>query len=402
MSGLKPDLFIRTERQERFVALAGALADRFAERSAIHDRENSFPFDNFDELRSTGYSRLTVPAEWGGEGATLTEMLLAQERLARGDGATALGIGWHLAVIGKLAETRAWPPAAAELVFHDVAQRGALINSAASEVETGSPSRGGRPTTTARAVPGGWRLTGRKSFTSLAPIIDYAVVSASFEGTDGGGWFLVRMWNPGVAVVETWDALGMRATGSHDLLLQDVAVEDGDLVEEFGRSSSTCQVGTGAGAGWALHIPAVYLGIARAARDFALEYAQTRRPNTLAGPIADQPHIRALLGQNEVDLLAARSTLYTVANQWDAEPERRLELVPLLGAAKVLATNLALQIVDRAMRVAGIAGLSRRLPLERLYRDVRAGLHNPPMEDSVLANLARAAIAQQTSVSATK
>jgi len=209
------------------------------------------------------------------------------------------------------------------------------------------------------------------------------------------------MWSPGVTVEETWDVLGMRATGSHDLVLKDVAVEEGDLVEVFGRNSSTCQVGTGSGAGWALHIPAVYLGIARAAQDFALEYARTRRPNSLAGPIADLPHIQALLGQNELDLLAARSTLYTVSNQWDAEPDRRGGLVPLLGAAKVLATNLALQIVDRAMRVAGIQGLSRHLPLERLYRDVRAGLHNPPMEDSVLANLARAAIARRTSVSAT-
>jgi len=400
MSAVENDLFVRTERQRRFVALAGQLADRFAQRAAVHDRENSFPFENFDELRTTGYSRLTVPAEFGGEGASLTELLLAQERLARGDASTALGIGWHLAVVGKLAETRTWPAAAAELVFRDVARRGALVNSAASEVETGSPSRGGRPTTTARRVPGGWRLTGRKAFTSLAPVLDYAVVSASFEGTDGGGWFLVRVWSPGVAVEETWDALGMRATGSHDLVLQDVFVEDGDLVEEFGRSS-TCQVGMGAGAGWALHIPAVYLGIARAAQDFALEYARTRRPNSLAGPIADQPHVRALLGQNEIDLLAARSTLYTVSNRWDDEPERRLELVPLLGAAKVLAVNLALQIVDRAMRVTGIAGLSRQLPLERLYRDVRAGLHNPPMEDAVLVNLARAALARRASDSAT-
>src|SRR5690606_8122225 len=153
---------------------------------------------------------------------------------------------------------------------------------------------------------------------------------------DGGGWFLVQTGSPGVTVVETWDALGMRATGSHDLVLEDVFVEDGDLLETFGRGN-TCQVGTGDGAGWALHIPAVYLGIARAAHGFAVEYARTRRPNSLPGPIADQPHIQALLGQNEIDLLAARSALYTVADRWDAEPERRGELAPLLGAAKVLA-----------------------------------------------------------------
>ncbi|MEW8978065.1 MAG: acyl-CoA dehydrogenase family protein [Symbiobacterium sp.] len=396
VTAAEQDLFVQTERQRRFVALAAELADRFAGRAALYDRENTFPFENFSELKAAGYTRLTVPAEWGGEGANLTEMLLAQERLARGDGATALAVGWHLAVVGKLAETRAWPADATERIFRAVAERGALINSAASEVETGSPSRGGRPTTTARRAPGGWILTGRKSFTSLAPALDYAVVSASFEGSDRGGWFLVRMQSPGVTVAETWDALGMRATGSHDLILQDVTVEDDDLLEEFGPGS-TCQVGMGAGAGWALHIPAVYLGIARAAQDFALAYARNRRPNSLPGPIADQPHIQALLGQNEVDLLAGGSTLYTVANRWDAEPGRRGDLVPLLGAAKVLAVNLALQVVDRAMRVAGIAGLSRQLPLERLYRDVRAGLHNPPMEDAVLRSPARAALARRAS-----
>jgi alkylation response protein AidB-like acyl-CoA dehydrogenase len=386
------DLFVRTPGQQRAVAMAAALAEGFVDRAAEHDREGTFPYVNFAELRASGYPRLTVPKEFGGDGATLVETLLAQERLARGDGSTALGIGWHLALMGKLSETRAWPAHVYDRVMREVVERGALLNSVASEVETGSPSRGGRPTTTARPAPdSGWVLTGRKMYATISPVLNYALVSAGIDGQEGGGWFLVPMQTPGVQVVETWDSMSMRATGSHDLVLSDVRLPADALVEPFGKGR-TCQVGTGGGAAWALHIPATYLGIARAARDYVLRYAWNRRPNTMPGPIADLPHIQAHLGQIEADLYGARCALFMVAQRWDEEPDQRHELVPLLGAAKVLATNTAVSVVDRAMRVAGIAGLSRSLPLERYYRDVRAGLHNPPMEDAALTALARAAL----------
>jgi alkylation response protein AidB-like acyl-CoA dehydrogenase len=386
------DLFIRTARQQRFVDLAAGLANQFAARAAVHDKEGSFPYENIEALRAAGYTRLTVPAEFGGEAATLTETLLAQERLGQGDASTALAVGWHLAGVGKQRETRTWPAATFERVCREVVRQGALLNSVASEVETGSPSRGGRPTTTARPAPGGgWLLTGRKAFATLSPALAYALVSAGIENDPGGGWFLVPMDAPGVTIVETWDSLGMRATASNDLVLQDVHLPDEALVEEFGRGK-TCQIGTGSGAGWLLHIPATYLGVARAARDFALEYARTRKPNSLAGPIADLPHIQAQLGRIETDLYAARSAVYMAAQRWDDEPGSRQAMVPLLGAAKVVATNAAIQVVDTAMRICGIASLSRQLPLERYYRDVRAGLHNPPMEDAALTALARAAL----------
>lgn len=385
-------LFVRTERQRRFAALADHLAQQFAPQAAEHDRHGTFPYGNFDALRDSGYTRLTVPVDLGGEGASLTELLLAQERMARGDGSTALAIGWHLSLIGKLAETRTWKEQTWHALCQSVVDEGALINSVASEQATGSPSRGGRPTTTARRETGGWWiLDGHKTYATLAPVLTHALVSASVSGSEGGGWFLVPMATPGVSVAETWDSMSMRATGSHDLLLSGVCLPDSALVEPFGPGA-TCQVGAGAGAGWGLHVPAVYLGIAWAARDYALEFARTYRPNSLPGPIGDLQHIQAHLGQMELDLLTARSTLYTVAERWDGEPGQRGALVPLLGAAKSLVTNLALQVVDHAMRVVGASGLSRALPLERFYRDVRAGLHNPPMDDAVLAKLAQEAL----------
>jgi alkylation response protein AidB-like acyl-CoA dehydrogenase len=392
------DLFIQTEREQRFVDLAARLAGPIAERAAQHDRANTFPTENFAELKSAGYHRLTIPQELGGEGATLTELLLAQERLARGDGATALTIGWHLAAIGKQREIQAWPRAIFERLCRESAQQGALLNSLASEVETGSPSRGGRPTTTACRTAEGWVLSGRKAFCSGAFVLDYGIVSAGIEGEESVAWFLVPLKSPGVQGVhieETWNMMGMRATGSHDILFTEVALPPDALVEAI-IPRDRAKV-PGGGNGWLLHIPAVYLGIAQAARDVAVVYAQSRRTNTLSGTIGELPHIQAILGQIEADLLAARSTLYTVARRWDERPAEREALVPLVGAAKMIATNTAIQVVDKALRVTGIAGLSQQMPLERYYRDVRAGLSNPPMEDSILVNLAKMALQQPIS-----
>src|SRR5262249_1320693 len=95
-----------TERQQRFVALAETLAARCAERVAIHDRDGTFPFENYSDLHTSGYLRLAMPHEYGGEGANVLEMVLAQEHLARGDGATALATGMLVQIIGRESEAR--------------------------------------------------------------------------------------------------------------------------------------------------------------------------------------------------------------------------------------------------------------------------------------------------------
>src|SRR5215211_6459946 len=106
----KPDMMdIRApDRRAELVALAGEQADRFATRADMYDRENRFPFENFRELHEAGYLALTVPREYGGGGISLIELAAAQERLAQGDGSTALGTTMHLSIVGRLAETRLW------------------------------------------------------------------------------------------------------------------------------------------------------------------------------------------------------------------------------------------------------------------------------------------------------
>jgi alkylation response protein AidB-like acyl-CoA dehydrogenase len=261
-----------------------------------------------------------------------------------------------------------------------------LINSCASEPATGSPSRGGRPETTAVRVAGGYRITGRKTFSTLSPALTWIMVTAGIDGDERVGQFVVR--GEDVEIVETWNVLGMRATGSHDIVLKDVFVPEDRIVAIAKPGEKTER--NNDGGGWMLHIPACYLGVSLAARDFAMQYAATYQPNSLPHPIADVPHVEQKLGEMELKLLAARTLMYDLATRWDeASLADRASLRPKFGAAKTLATNAANEVVDLAMRVVGGRSLSKDLPLERYYRDVRAGLHNPPMDDVVYRMLAK-------------
>ncbi|MBS4218736.1 acyl-CoA/acyl-ACP dehydrogenase [Bacillus sp. FJAT-49711] len=382
------DYFIRNEREQRFAEMADNLAVNFAKRAFEHDVEGSFPFENFQDMKEAGYLKTTVPKEYGGDGASLYEMVLMQERIAKGDGSTALGVGWHVGMMLSLRENREWPEELFKDFCEKVVEDGEMINSFASERATGSPARGGRPQTTAEKTADGWIISGRKTFSTLSPILNYFTVSAGIKDENKIGRFLVKK-SENVEIEETWNTMSMRATGSHDVILDNVHVPDSALIEiEIPGEKTHHQTDSG----WMLHIPACYIGIAHAARDFAVKFALNYRPNSLPGPIAEVEHIQQKIGKIEAELKTARMLLYSVADRWDKNPAERLGLKSELGLVKYVATNSALSIVDQAMRIVGGGSLSRKLPLERMYRDVRAGLHNPPMDDAVLKGLATAAL----------
>jgi|688.fasta_scaffold12737_9 alkylation response protein AidB-like acyl-CoA dehydrogenase len=379
----------RTARQATFMNLADELATRAAVRAADYDHTNTFPFETFRDLHTSGYLALTVPQEFGGCGADVLEVALAQERLARGDGSVALAATMHLGHVGMLAQTRAWPPALFERLCREIVTEGALINAAASEPDLGSPSRGGLPSTTATRTATGWRLNGRKSWASLAPALRYFTVMAAVHDEGHQPYranFLAPAGTPGMQIEETWDNLSMRATASHDLILTDVDLPEDALLPETGaRIPSDPRV-------WSIVTGAVYTGIAAAARDFAVNYARERRPTALSGPIAELQSVQHRIAEIELLLLQSRALLYNTAEAWLAHPEQQEKLAWQLAAAKYTATNNAIKVTDLALRVVGSAGLSRALPLERYFRDVRAGLGNPPMDDVALTTIGRAAL----------
>jgi alkylation response protein AidB-like acyl-CoA dehydrogenase len=390
------------ERQQHFLRIAGELAAKFAERAPLHDREGTFPFENFADIRAAGLPSLIVPERYGGWGGTLLDTVLVIEALAAGDGSTALSLTMHMQTLGSVDENRSWPEPLLEQVCRAAVQKGALINALASEPELGSPSRGGRLKTTVRPVfadgPGrkvlSWVLDGRKNFSSLSPDLDYMLVLStvtgeSEDGTERTGYALVPVREvEGVEIVETWDSMGMRSTGSHDVVFHNVELPPDHVLPARSKKDGTPKVN----AWFALTVSAVYVGVATAALQAAARYAHERVPTALGKPIAELESIRRRLGQAELLIHQARTHLRYAADLWVRRPDYRVEMEELVVAAKTIATNNAVEAVDHAMRVVGGASMSRGLPLERYYRDVRAGLSHPLADDQAFVLLGELAL----------
>jgi alkylation response protein AidB-like acyl-CoA dehydrogenase len=384
-------MFPNTEAQATLLRTARQLAAQFATTAAEHDRDASFPHENFEAMRDAGYLAAAIPTEYGGGGHGLTDIVLAQLALAKGDGSTALAVGMHLITTGTEATERNWPHTIRERIFRDVVDTGALINTVAAEPEMGSPRSGGRPATS--LTPDGhgrWLLTGRKAFSTLAPALTYFITYCSVE--DGSGdvaRVAVHRDRPGVSIDETWDAIGMRATGSHDAVFDNVPIEDADFTGR--RSLEANREVMSSGEGWfPLLIGAANLGVSEAARDYAVNFVRTRNPGGRAA-LSTIPYVREQIGRIDSKLLAARALLLTSADDCEHHPDR-VQLEPRIIAAKLLATNTAIEVVEQAMRLVGGVALQRSEPLERYFRDVRSGIVNPPIEARALDQIARHAL----------
>ncbi len=378
------DAFIKNDRHKELLELAEKVAIKVKERVRESDERALFLEENVKDMQALDYVTLTLPEKYGGKNLTLYELLLVQEKLATGDGAAALSIGWHLGIVKELSEDASWDQGKLDSFLSDLGKHKKLVNRLATEPATGSPTRGGIPQTKAVREGDQYYINGRKSFSTMAAALDYYLVSAYVEEKDAVGTFLIEKGTPGVKVEHTWDTLGMRGTGSDDVFFENVKVPLDALVE-LGKKGNTPK-------GWLLHIPACYLGIAIAARNDAVQFAKEFQPNSLDKPIAYVPHVEQKIGEMELELMQARHFMYAIAEKWDQSPEERINMGPDLAAVKVVATNAASRVVDLAMRIVGGRGLSKHFPFEKYYRDVRAGLHNPPMEDMVISMLAKKAV----------
>jgi alkylation response protein AidB-like acyl-CoA dehydrogenase len=381
-------------------AIARDLASVFAESADSYDRSGTFPEPFYHALHQSGYLAFVVPTEFGGRGASLADMVRCQELLAMGCGSTAMAVDMTVHVIGRIGETRSYPAAIYETICRDIVTSGALVNAVASEKDLGSPSRGGLPATTATWDGRQWRINGHKLFVSMAPILRYLITNVALPVTDGmphGGTAnaVVRGDASGLTIADTWsDALALRSSGSGDVIYTDVAVDDAWLIERKSAGApSPAEPPTGM-AWFALTLASVYLGIGQAAVDCIARYANTRVPTALGKPIASLPHIQHRIGEASIPLQAARALLYDVADSWSEQPDTRMELAPRIAAAKYAATNAALVATDQALRIAGGFGITRDLPLERFFRDVRAGITHPPNDDTALELVGRAVLQQ--------
>ena len=385
-----------TPTQYEMVAIAKEVAAQIAPQADAYDRSGTFPTSFYQLLHQSGYLGFVVPREFGGRGASLYDMVLCQEELAKGCGSTAMAIDMTIHVIGRIGEMRNYPADIFATICHDIVQNGALVNAVASEKELGSPSRGGLPSTTATWDGTQWRINGHKLFVSMAPALNYLITAValpvSADMPNGGtANAIVRGGSAGITIVDTWaDALALRSSGSGDVVYHDVAVDDAWLIDRKALGSPS-PVEPPTGMAWfALTLAAVYLGIGQAALDAVVHYAKTRVPTALGKPIATLPLIQRRIGEASIPLQTARALLHDVAATWSNDPAARLTLGPRIAAAKYAATNAAVVATDHALRAAGGFGITRDLPLERFFRDARAGLTHPPNDDAALEMVGRA------------
>jgi len=363
--------------------LARDLAAQFATRADEADRRGKLPAADVRALRESGYAALAIPREYGGADLDLRTCTEAQLELAQGSGSTALVAAMQLQVTGNARLNRPWDDALYERLCRDIATTGALCNSIASEPEIGSPSRGQFFATTAESSDGGYRLNGRKTWSTGGRHLSYLLVGATLGDRPAG--FLVETDRPGIEWVETWgDGLALRAADNHDVYFNDTQIPADNLLDKRDSPYKPLQP-------WApMMFASVYLGIGLAARDAVIRYALERVPKALGEPIATLPKIQRLIGEIDMALMAARALLLEVA----AEDGRGA--FARIAAAKQYAVEVANEVTDQAIRIAGGAGVTRALPLERYFRDVRAGHMQPPNGDAALEAVGQGAISELT------
>lgn len=353
------------------VKVAEQLADEFRGRAAEYDRTGEFPSANYARMKETGYLRAPVPAELGGMGAGLADMARAQQALARGCASTALAVNMHLFQVGTTAD--AWRnKMPVEPLLKRIVDEGIVIGSNGAEAIVAGDWT---TPTTAERRNGGYVVNGRKFFCSQAPGMDLLRFIA--RDTETGELLIIgaSAKAPGLKVVETWDTTGMRATASHDILIENLEVPDTAVgarlpVGAPSRTAPLANVGR-----WFLPLmSSVYLGIAEEARAEAYK--------AIGGGInsanRDDVLTNMLIGQMEEAFLTARCVRDQAAAELDAAPADPQAALALAILCKETVTSHAIATVEKAVEIAGGRSYFRKSPLERLARDVRAARFHPP------------------------
>ena len=372
-----------------YVARAAALAEGFVARAAEHDRTGSFPFENFRELSRAGLLSLTVPAALGGAGAGARYAARVLGIIGKADPSTALVLSMHYINHLVMARSQTWPAKLSRKLARETVEGLALINALRVEPELGSPARGGLPATVARPTETGWRLSGHKIYSTGAPILKwYLVWARTDEPEPRVGQFLVPAGLPGTRIVETWNHHGLRASGSHDVIFDDVVIPLDAEVDvrkpQNWRAPDVTQVTV-----HTVFVAVIYDGIARAARDWLITFLKQRVPASLGAPLATLARAQEILGAVEARLAVNARLIETLARDLDDGADVSAGESNVI---KLTVTNNAVAVVEDALSLTGNHGLSRTNPLERHYRDVLCGRVHTPQDDSTRIGLGRAAL----------
>ena len=360
--------------RERALAIVRELGPAFAERAAGYDRETAFPFENYAELRDAGMLGLCIPERYGGMGASFQDYMHVSAELARFCATTALTYNMHSQTAlwtGVLADDLEMPAEVRERherirtgLYRWILEEGAIMSQPLSEGIARGATAG--VATTATPVSGGYHVSGRKVFASLAGAAHAYNFTCRVPGEDGLRFLSVRSDNPGVRIVGDWDPLGMRGTDSRTLVFEDAFVDADDELLPAGGFDQLAER-------WPhvyLTLTPTYIGLTRAIVDFVQGYLGSTPPPGIPAR-RDVPAKQWAWAEIQIAYERSRSLWECAVAEAGLDPTP--EQLRRAWAASYTAMETAPQVAALAIRACGGGSLMRNLPLERHYRDARCG-----------------------------
>lgn len=372
--------------------LSDELLATFAERAVRHDAENTFFDDDLADLVRAGYLKLLVPTEFGGLGWTLAQTSAAQRRLAQAAPATALGINMHHVIVGMAYTMHLRGDHRLDWVFTD-AVAGEIFAFGISEAGNDSVLFDSDTVATPRPE-GGYSITGTKIFTSLSPVWTRLVVHARVQDEEQLVFGFVGR-GEGVEVLDDWDTLGMRASQSCTTKLVDAPMPAEWVTTHTPIGPNADPMVFGIFGVFELLLASVYTGIGERAVQLAVDIVGKRMSKAKAAPYAHDPDIRWQIATAGIIMDGAILQLEKLVADVDligsdAEPPYGMKWFRLFSGVKGRTTEAAKEAVELAIRTTGGRQYFRGSELERLYRDVIAGLYHPSDNESLHAAYARA------------
>lgn len=371
-----------TEEGKRFVRLAEDHATDFASRAEKHDRENTFPYENFEAMRKSGFMAGAAPQDFGGLGVeSIYDIMVGMSRIGRGDASTAIAASMHItgaAVVVRLmrrslASRDHKTVTMLENLLEQIGSGRVVICFPTAEAGTDLTS----PMTEATPTKGGYLINGRKIFGAISPAAHLFFPSVRAPNETGGYLTAIAMVArnaPGFEIKDNWDAMGMRASGSNDLVFTNCFVPNEHILgcgfADFALNAN-------------LSLISSFLGVAEAARNIALTTMATQRKGPNRKLLGDRIPIQQIIAEIEIDITVCRGIIERVGRAADVFLQRYATVDPPAEESNALMKEVqcinyvvnrkTIAVVDRAMTVCGGAAYMRKHPLARLYRDSRAG-----------------------------
>ena len=373
--------------------LTDALLERIRGRATRYDQDNVFFTEDLEELAAAGYLKIFVPASDGGLGLGLAAAAQLQKRLATAAPATALAVNMHLVWTGVAHVLAARGDSSLDFVLREAAQ-GEIFAFGNSEAGNDSVLFDSRTVATPRP-DGSYSFTGRKIFTSLSPAWTRLGIFGKDSAARGGDGELVHGFisrdTAGYEILDDWDTLGMRASQSNTTVLDGAVVPPDRVFRKLPVGPNADPLIFAIFACFETLLAAVYTGVGERALGLGVEAAKRRTSFKNDGrSYAQDPDIRWKVAEAAMAMDALYPQLAELSRDVDALVDHGNQWFPRLVGLKVRATETARTVVDLAIRVSGGSSYFRGSELERLYRDVLAGMFHPSDDESAHNTVANA------------